>query len=137
MLTRFLIVALLFIFGYGYYTLLTRRQIKKLAQQDRGSDPILRRLKQGVPAVVYFTTPHCIPCITQQQPTLNRLVETLGDNNIQVLKIDATQDPESADRWGVLSAPTTFVVDAHGRTQAVNHGVANLHKLTHQLSSGI
>jgi len=36
--------------------------------------------------------------------------------------------PEIASQWGVLSVPTTFVIDAQGNPRYVNHGVAPLDK---------
>jgi thioredoxin-like negative regulator of GroEL len=74
----------------------------------------------------------CAPCKTQQTPALARLQTELGDA-LQVVQIDATEQPEAAERWGVFSAPTTFVLDARGITQAVNYGVAGADKLRQQL----
>lgn len=133
MVERTLIVILLFILGFAAYTLFTRRQINRVASLDSAQDPILSRLAPGIPAIVYFTTPYCLPCRTQQQPALARLRETLGETNVQIIQIDATEDPDSADRWGVFSAPTTFVIDRNGKTTAVNHGVADTFKLRQQL----
>ena len=98
------------------------------------TDPILSDLKPGVPAIVYFTTPMCVPCRTQQQPALTRLQTELGDN-IQIVKIDATQDSAAADRWGVFSAPTTFVLDGYKHVREVNHGVADTPKLRRQIDA--
>jgi thiol-disulfide isomerase/thioredoxin len=133
MIVRLLLVIALFALGFALYFYTTRRQVGRLAAMNPGSDPILRRLEPGIPAIVYFTTPDCIPCRTQQQPALAQLTRTLGSEGVQIIKIDATQDPESADRWGVFSAPTTFIIDRHGKTRAVNHGVANADKLRRQL----
>ncbi|GAB4529756.1 MAG: thioredoxin family protein [Anaerolineae bacterium] len=132
MIERLVIVIALFAAGYAFYTFWTRQQVRRLATMP--TDPVLQRLKPGIPAVVYFTTPGCIPCRTQQQPALATLAQILGENNVQIIKIDATEDPDAADRWGVLSAPTTFIVDAQGKTTAVNHGVADVDKLKRQIS---
>jgi hypothetical protein len=40
-----------------------------------------------------------------------------------------------ADYWGVLSAPTTFIIDARGQPRAVNHGLASMEKLLRQLEA--
>ena len=133
MFERLLIVAALTAFAVLFYTLYTRAQIKRVSALE--ADPILTGLRPGVPAIVYFTTPGCIPCRTQQQPALMSLSEVLGEHNIQIVKIDATKDPDSATRWGVMTAPTTFVLDAHGKTRAVNYGVADVHKLQKQLGT--
>lgn len=130
MLERALLVIVLFALGYAVYRIRVRRQINQVS-----CDPLLKQLKPGVPAIIYFTTPDCIPCRTRQRPALDHLHEILGDNAIQVLQIDATQQPDVADRWGVLSAPTTFVIDARGQTIAVNHGVADTATLQRQIAA--
>ena len=135
MVERLLIATVLFAVSAALYIALTRRQIKRLSSLKAGDDPILDALKPGVPAIVYFTTPHCAPCLTRQQPALSAVADILGRDKIQIVKIDATQDPQSAHRWGVLAAPTTFVIDTRGVVQAVNHGVADADKLRRQLQA--
>jgi thioredoxin-like negative regulator of GroEL len=97
-------------------------------------DPLLTHFRDGTPGIVYFTTPTCTQCLVQQVPALERLQQRLGDNGVQVIRVDATQDPDAASRWGVLSVPTTFILDANGRPLHVNHGVANTDKLMQQLT---
>lgn len=86
------------------------------------------------PVIVYFTTPDCAPCKTVQRPALNQLSNMLGEK-IQVIEIDATQRPDLAKQWGVMSVPTTFLLDAHGKARYVNNGVARVEKLMGQLQS--
>ena len=131
MLERLLMVAAVATIVVIVYQLYTRRQLA-IVTANRHIDPILRGLHPNIPAIIYFTTPTCIPCKTQQQPALHRLKTELGEN-VQIIQIDATEQPEAADRWGVLSAPTTFVLNAQGQPNAVNHGVADEHKLKRQL----
>jgi len=88
----------------------------------------------GKPAVLYFTTPTCAPCKTIQRPAIQRLHECMGDQ-LQIVEIDATARPEVADEWGVLSVPTTFIIDAKGLPRHVNHGVATADKLWRQIRS--
>lgn len=92
----------------------------------------LESIDLGLPAILYFTTPSCVPCKTVQRPALVRLRERLG-NSIQVIEVDALARPEVADYWGVLSVPTTFIIDSRGRPRRVNHGVASAEKLQMQL----
>ncbi len=132
MLERIGLVIILTLAGYVIYITLTRRQLGRVAAAA-AVDPILRGLEHGKPAIVYFTTPTCIPCKTQQTPALNRLQAELTD--LQVVRIDATEDTEAADRWGVLSVPTTFIIDRSGQPRDVNHGVADASKLKRQLQA--
>jgi thioredoxin 1 len=100
------------------------------AETPRG----LENLRPGVPAVLYFTTPDCAPCRTVQRPALSAVKARLGAG-FQVVEVDCTQRPDLADYWGVLSVPTTFIIDLEGRPRHVNHGVASAEKLFAQLEN--
>jgi thiol-disulfide isomerase/thioredoxin len=86
------------------------------------------------PVLVYFTTPECVPCKTIQRPAIQRIAGIFGDG-LEVIEIDATARPELAERWGVLSVPTTFVLDARGEARYVNNGVARTEKLLEQIKT--
>jgi thiol-disulfide isomerase/thioredoxin len=131
MIERTIVVLILLVLGTVLYCGLRRYHVRRAAI-NAPHDPILRDLRPNIPTIVYFTTPSCIPCRTQQKPALSRLQSELGDN-IQIIEIDAVDNPEAADRWGVFSAPTTFVLDAHGQPREVNHGVADANKLKQQI----
>jgi thiol-disulfide isomerase/thioredoxin len=132
MIERLLVVAVLFTIGFALYKYVKRQQIRRTGELRALRDPILESIKQGIPAIVYFTTPQCIPCQTIQRPALITVERELG---VQVVKIDATQDPDAAERWGVMSVPTTFILDSTGRTRDVNNGVADANKLKRQLAA--
>lgn len=87
---------------------------------------------RGLPAILYFTTPECAPCRTIQRPALRQVQEHLG-GRLQVVEVDAQERPDLASRWGVLSVPTTFIIDSRGRLRHVNHGVTRTEKLIQQL----
>lgn len=131
MVERLLAALLLLALGVIAYRWLIWRQIKRTTALAP-SDPLLSGLKPGIPTILYFTTPTCAPCKTQQTPALERLQQELGDA-VQIVRVDATEHPDAAQRWGVFSAPTTFVLDPRGATLAVNHGVAEAGKLRQQL----
>jgi len=86
----------------------------------------------GLPAIVYFTTPGCVPCKTVQRPAIERMKASYG-KWFQVIEVDASTSPDLAQEWGVMSVPTTFVIDANGQPRYVNHGVASAEKLIQQL----
>jgi thiol-disulfide isomerase/thioredoxin len=115
------------------YELFRRWQVRHAAQLAP-LDPLLAALRPGVPAILYFTSPTCIPCKMQQRPAIQRLLNELGDG-VQVIEVDAVEQPEAADRWGVLSIPTTFILDGQGQPRETNYGVARVEKLKHQLQS--
>jgi thiol-disulfide isomerase/thioredoxin len=86
------------------------------------------------PVLVYFTTPDCAPCKTIQRPAINRVSHVLGAN-LEVVEIDATERPDLAKAWGVMSVPTTFVLDTRGEARFVNNGVARAEKLLEQIKT--
>ncbi len=93
----------------------------------------LESVHPKMPILLYFTMPTCIPCKTAQRPAIQRLQEKIGEK-IQVIEIDASTKPEIAKQWGVLSVPTTFIIDTNGQARHVNHGVAPADKLLLQFS---
>lgn len=105
------------------WLIVNRARSKRLGLED---------IRPNIPAILYFTTPSCVPCKTIQRPALARLQERLPDS-IQVIEINAAARPDLADYWGVLSVPTTFIIDARGRPRRVNHGVSSAEKLQKQI----
>lgn len=131
MLERLLLVFALLALGALAYCAFRRYHVRSVAAHA-ATDPLLRDLKPDVPAIVYFTTPGCVPCKTQQSPALERLQAELGEA-IQIVRVDASEDSAAAERWGVFSAPTTFVIDPRQQVRQVNHGVADTYTLLRQL----
>ncbi len=111
-----------------------RWQLRRLSGVPAGRAPGLEGLRPGVAAVLYFTTAECTVCRTLQKPVLEQVQAALGDR-VQVIEVNATEQPAVADHWGVLSVPTTFVIDPQGRPRSINHGAANQAKLTRQLAA--
>lgn len=132
MLERLFIALLIAALGVLIWQAYNRWSIRRIAAQA-AIDPLLVGLRRGVPTIVYFTTPFCAPCRTVQKPALTQLQTELGET-IQIIQIDATEDPASADRWGVFSAPTTFVLDANQKPRHINRGVASVEVLKQQLT---
>ena len=131
MIERLLIAIILVAVGAAAYHLLTQRQLGR-ANQHAPADPLLADAPSGRPVIVYFTTPTCAPCRLQQTPTLQRLQQELGER-LHVVRVDATQQPDAAQRWGVFSVPTTFVLDQHGRARGVHNGIVDSETLKREL----
>jgi thiol-disulfide isomerase/thioredoxin len=100
----------------------------------RGGALLGERLEtnRDVPLVLYFKSPGCVICRSEQEPQLERL-DALGDVAFELQTVDVAQDPETAKRYRVLSAPTTFVLDRSGIVKAVNLGPATAEALKGQL----
>jgi thioredoxin 1 len=128
LLTRALIALSLIALGAGLYWLLNQALLARL--RVRGLR--LKTLKPGLPALLYFTAPGCVPCKTYQRPQIESLRRHLGEA-LQVIEVDATTQPDLADYWGVLSVPTTFIIDSQGRPRRVNHGIISAEALQEQI----
>jgi len=115
--------------GWLLYAAWRRWQLARLRSPQLG----LETWQGDGPAILYFTTPDCVPCKTQQRPELQKLREEYS-GSLQVIQIDATQQPKVADYWGVLTVPTTFVINSRGQARAMNPGVASAQKLLSQLA---
>ncbi len=127
-LLRFVFALGIIVLGVLGYWLVNQR----LLARARNNFPSLFMIPPEKPVIVYFTTPNCVPCKTVQRPALNQLAGLMGDK-LEVIEIDATQRPDLAKQWGVLSVPTTFLLDARGEARYVNNGVARAEKLMEQL----
>ena len=127
---RFALAIAIIVVGIFGYWLLNQRLLV------RAKSNIFTLFSQlpNKPVIVYFTTPDCAPCKTVQRPALSRVSQLLGDS-LQVVEIDATERPDLAKQWGVMSVPTTFLLDARGEARYVNNGVTRAEKLMEQLES--
>ena len=126
--TRLAWTAALIALGLLLYWLTNRLVLRNAAGKARS----LPAFRLGKWAIIYFTTPECMPCKMVQRPALKNLQGQLGDK-LQVIEINAQEKPELAKDWGVLSVPTTFIVDPAGRPVHVNHGVTPANRLLEQL----
>jgi len=135
MLDRVLLAAVLVMLGVIGWIAFNRLSVRRAAHTvAKNPDPLLAGLAEGVPVVLYFTTPTCAPCRTLQRPALNKLQTMLGTDKVQIVQVDATEQPDAADRWGVFSAPTTFILDKYHVPRQINRGVASFETLTQQLA---
>ena len=114
--------------GVGLYWLVNRIILSRASKKNLG----LETYRPGKPAILYFTMEGCVPCKTTQRPALEK-VSSLTDGQVQIIEVDVVERQDLAESWGVLSVPTTFVIDPMGRPRRVNHGVALAEKLLDQL----
>ena len=129
-LLRFAYALGIILMGAGAYWLLSQRL---LSRAKNNLTSLLNPLPNK-PVIVYFTTPDCAPCKTVQRPALEKLMALLGEK-LHVVEIDATERPDLAKTWGVMSVPTTFLLDSHGKARYVNNGVTRAEKLMEQLQT--
>lgn len=129
-LLRFGFAVVIIFFGAGAYWLINQY----LLTRARASVNTLPAPLPKKPTIVYFTTPDCAPCKTVQRPALQTLTDLLGER-LHVIEIDASEHPDVARTWGVMSVPTTFLLDEKGTAKYVNNGVARLEKLIEQVKT--
>ena len=129
-LLRFAVAIGIIILGLGAYRLISHWM---LARARQNVFTLFTKLPNK-PVIVYFTTPDCVPCKTVQRPALNEVSALFGEK-LQVIEIDATKRPDLAKTWGVMSVPTTFLLDARGEARYVNNGVARVEKLMEQVQT--
>jgi len=86
----------------------------------------------GVPMLLYFSADYCKPCKLQQTPIIDSLATKLGDA-VVVKTYDVIQHPDLANRYKVLTLPTTVVLDRQGKVAHINYGVTAQTKLEAQL----
>lgn len=135
MIERVLLVIVFLGAAFALYRLCLWRQTCRAAV-TAGVDPLLQGGRCGIPTIVYFTTPTCAPCRLQQTPVLNQLQQEMGNDLLRLVRVDATEDPEAATRWGVFSVPTLFVLDQQGQLRQVFNGVVGLDRLRQALQAG-
>lgn len=125
MTERILLTIILLALGAGAYLLLRRVHVWRLNRQVAAADVGER------PSLLYFGSDNCAAC-----PTQARYLEQVGaqwNGRLAIRKIDADREPEQAQSFGVLTLPTTIVLDPAGRVRDVNYGLTNAHKLSAQI----
>ena len=127
---RFALAVVIIGLGAFAYWLVNQR----LLNRARSNVFTLLKKLPNKPVVVYFTTPDFAPCKTVQRPAIDRVSRLLGEN-LEVVEINAYEQPDLAKTWGVMSVPTTFVIDERGEARYVNNGVARAEKLLEQIQT--
>ena len=129
-LLRLLLAIGIIVLGAAAYWLIHQRL---LVRAKNNASTLFKTLPKK-PVLVYFTTPDCAPCKTVQGPAIDQVRNLLGEK-LQVVEIDAYERPDLARVWGVMSVPTTFLLDAEGEARYVNNGVARAEKLLEQIQT--
>ena len=117
--------------AWAVWRVCQRRRLAHVAAHAAPAE--VKRLSDGRrPAVLYFTTPDCAQCRLQQAPILSQLAARF---DVAVHKVDAVEQEALARFYGIMTVPTTIVLDFQLRPVAINHGVAPLPKLQAQVES--
>ena len=124
--------ALLLLAVAAVRTLARRRTARAAAAPTEQLWGALGAEPDGRSTVVTFSTPSCAECRTQAA-----ILDPLVDGGVRVLPVDAAQRPDVARAFGVLTVPSTAVLEAGGALVAVNHGLADAARLREQLAGSL
>jgi thioredoxin-like negative regulator of GroEL len=107
---------------------------RKLVRLAASATPAsVRTLVTGnAPAVLYFTAADCAQCRFQQSPLLEQFSEQM---RVAIYPIDAVAQQDVARFYGVMTVPSTVLVNAQLQPVAINHGLATPDRLARQIMS--
>jgi thioredoxin 1 len=105
-----------------------RRRAARAAGQELPLE-LQEQLPDRAPGIVYFYGAHCASC-RQQGAVLDRLA---AEDSVAVIRIDATTNTSLTDVFGIMTVPSTVVVDSLGTVRSVNLGLRSRDALLSQL----
>ncbi len=107
-----------------------RSALAAVAQTSSGDIDAHSSLSQV--RILAFSSADCRQCHEMQIPALQRVLDARG-SKVSVAEVDAPNSPDLTQRYRILTLPSTVVMDAAGRTHAVNYGFANTQRLLDQV----
>ena len=96
-------------------------------------EELRERFPTGEPGIVYFYGPHCAFC-RQQAAILDRLSV---EDGVAVIRVDGTRNTGLADAFGIMTVPSTVVVDGGGTVRSVTFGLCSRNALLLQLGEPV
>ncbi len=120
------LVALLFMAG--------RRFVASRRGRALSAEPFMPAAASGVGRVrlLAFSTPQCQQCRFLQKPALEEVAAQAGD--VEIISMNAQAEPDLAERYGILTVPSTVILRPDGRAAAVNFGYAPARQLLEQIA---
>jgi thiol-disulfide isomerase/thioredoxin len=109
---------------------LQRQRLRTLALET----PFTAFVPAGHPAVIAFSLSTCSDCRARQAPALQRLSTQLG-TGVTIVTLNAAEHSALAERLGLLTVPSTAVLDARGAVRYVNQGFADEGRLQEQIAA--
>jgi len=127
---RLLLILLLGLVGTGVFTAVKHLQIRRVNRR------ILAESTAKQPTLLYFRSETCAVCPTQARYLAEVLAAEEGGNGRFILQpIDIDHHPDKASQYGIMTLPTTMLLDAAGQVREINYGLTPPHKLRQQLKS--
>ncbi len=127
MYERLMITFVMVAFFWAVLLLMKRRQITLANRASRSNK------QTSKPTIVYFGSNGCAVCKRAQRPILEKILAEYGNEQLGLTVYDADESPDIAKEWGVMTLPTTFLLDSRGTIRHVNNGLAVSGTLRKQL----
>ena len=108
-----------------------QRRLARLAQADVPAS-VRRLVVDKTPAILYFTTQDCAQCRFQQSPILERFTQQA---RVAVYSVDAVTHQDLARFYGVMTVPSTVLLNPRLQPVAINHGLATPDRLAQQITA--
>ena len=95
------------------------------------------KLNKDMPTIVYFSSPDCLVCKMQQEPVISQLSQKKSIILFHTKKINIKQKMDIARQWGIMTLPTTCIVNSHGTVKFINNGLVQADILNKQLNNSL
>ncbi len=126
---RLLIILILGLVGTGAYTAVKQLHVRRLNRQ------ITPPSGGGRPTLLYFRSETCAACPTQARYLAQVMGDEAGNGRVTLHTINVDHEPDRAKEYGVMTLPTTMLLDSAGQVREINYGLTPPHKLQQQLNT--
>ncbi|MBK8987432.1 MAG: thioredoxin family protein [Chloroflexi bacterium] len=127
---RLLVVLMLALVGTGAFTAFKQAHTRRVNRRIL-AEPIIAR-----PTLLYFRSDTCAVCPTQARYLEQVMAEeAVGNGRFTLHSINVDEQPDQAQRYGVMTLPTTMLLDAAGQVREINYGLTPVHKLQQQIKT--
>jgi hypothetical protein len=114
---------------------IARRRARVLAASPMPDVASLGHHHDAAPVrILVFSSDDCAQCHRLQAPAIQRVLAARG-SSVATVEVDAPTSPELTERYQILTLPSTAILDASGKTRAINYGFANSTKLLQQVDA--
>jgi hypothetical protein len=112
--------------------LIQRRQARVLAAAPAIDLPLPGGSGEAPVRILVFSSDDCAQCHRLQAPAIQKVLAARGAS-VAITEVDAPTSPDLTARYRILTLPSTAILDATGKTHAINYGFANSTKLLAQV----
>lgn len=123
------IITILLIFAAAVIWKLQTLYSKSIVKRTNAS----ALFQAGNPGILYFWSEGCAVCKTVQKPAIESLISENLVKNLQFVAVNISEQPELTSEWGVLTVPSSFIINKEGICKYINSGVVSKEYLTKQL----